>query len=463
MKGKYSIEGIKINHDVDEKDYPPFVLEKIEEFYYKVQKKNLPWKVIEDLKKLIVKFPKVPVFKNYLANAYEILNKQEHLETILIKTVELHPDYCLGVFSLAQFYIDNDEIELAEEALKFSNNIEELFPENKIFHIIEVEHFYHTLFNLEMEKEDYENAEEIVKILDSIEGVSSEIMNNMRSRLLKERMDDFPNFFMDEDKIIEPVPIKSIEKDSSEELPILKNDILYKLYTEKLYLDKDTLDNIFDLDRDSAIEDLIKILKDAENRYYYHLDLDDEFQDFAIHALLILRELKATEALEAVLEFLRNDEDFLEFWLGDFLLEDGWEVIYSLSQDSLDTFKSFLLEPGIYSFAKDVILETMEQMTFDSSSNKSEIIKIWKECLDFYNKAKKEDNIISNDFFSFFVSKVLYFDKEIFKEGVKEMYNNEWIDEFMVGSFEDLYDDDVEPLKNESTSLEELYKRYSFN
>jgi len=45
---------------------------------------------------------------------------------------------------------------------------------------------------------------------------------------------------------------------------------------------------------------------------------------FPIHAIYILGELKASEALVDILETLRQEEDFIEFWYGDFMTNGLW-------------------------------------------------------------------------------------------------------------------------------------------
>lgn len=453
MKSKYSVEGIKINYDLDTRDYSAFVLDKIEEFFVKVQKAKIPWKVIEDLQKLIVKFPKVPVFKNYLATAYEKLNREEHLKNILVRTVEEHPEYCLARITLAKFLIDRDEIEMAENTLKFTNNISELFPKQNVFHYTEIQYFYYILALIELKKNNLKNTEEIVQLFYTLD-IDEQFLNDITTRLMQSKLADFS----DKEISIEPIPKKVIVKDSSKKPPILQNKILYKLYTEKLYLTNDVLDEIRSLERESAIDDLKAVLKDAENRYHHFSDSDKEFQYFPIHALLLLRELNAEAALEDILDFLRNDEEFLEFWLGDFITENYWEVIFSLSQNKLPTLKNFLLESGIYSFSKSAVLSAMTQACFN---NKSDIITMWKECLDFYNAATEEDNIISTTFFSLFVGEIFVFDKEYFKEGIKNLYDKGWIEEIMFGSLEKLYSDDFIPYEKNITKLSKIYEFYN--
>lgn len=454
MKSKYSVEKIKINYDTDPKDYSPFVLDKIEEFYAKVQKIKIPWKVVEDLQKLIVKFPTVPVFKNYLATAYEKLNKEDLLKRLLSDTVEKHPDYGFGRVTLAKFYIDRDDLEMAENVFRKADNISGLYPEQKIFHITEVQYFYYMRAIIELKRGNDKHTEELIELLYSI-NAEDKLLDDLKTRRISLRL---LNLSRNKENSIEPVPVKVIVKDSASEMPVFRNKIMYKLYTDKFFLADRVIEEIRQLDRDSAIQDLKMMLKDAENRYHYYLN-SEKYEFFPIHALLMLKELKAEEALEYILDFLRNDEEFLEFWLDDFLNEEGWEVIFSLSQNKLETLKSFLLEAGIYRYAKYAVFSAMVQFSFH---NRDEVTGMWKECLDVYTEATHEDNIISSEFFTFFVIDILNFDRAIFKEGVKKLFEKGVMDEMISGNFEEILKHDSLPERKSVSSLSEIYKKYKY-
>ncbi|MEZ4823858.1 MAG: hypothetical protein R2942_16220 [Ignavibacteria bacterium] len=67
---------------------------------------------------------------------------------------------------------------------------------------------------------------------------------------------------------------------------------------------------------------------------------------FALHAMFMLRELKAEEFLETVLDLLRQNQNFVDYWLGDLITEYMWMIIYELGKDQLEVLKNYILEEG---------------------------------------------------------------------------------------------------------------------
>ena len=57
---------------------------------------------------------------------------------------------------------------------------------------------------------------------------------------------------------------------------------------------------------------------------------------FAIHAIYLPGELRATESLPVVLETFSQGEEFIEIWFGDFITGSLWEPLYFMGNNQLD-------------------------------------------------------------------------------------------------------------------------------
>ncbi len=459
----YNIDGIKISHTSEIENYPPFVQEKLEEFFHKTNKKNIPWKVVEDLKALIKRFPDVPHFKGFLAVAYENLKKYEFRKNLLINTIEKQPDYVFARLDLANHYLNEEDDSIkASEVLNESVNISDLFPEKKLFQKQEIAAFYTLIFDIELDKGNYEHAHFIADFFEKNKGIiSEEEILDMRMTIMNAKMKDddykFPFF---KETPIEPVISKVIEETADTENPVLHNDLLYKLYDEKIYLEKEITDEILKLDRTSLIEDLKTILKDAENRYSYFQDLAEEekYYYFPCHALWLLKELKAEESLENILDFFRNDSDFLEFWLMDELTEYGWSFIYETGKNKLQTLKDFLCEAGIDAFAKSAILDAIVYLYVNQPERHEEIYKVFNEIAHCFNASSEEDNLISSTFLGFFVWDALTINKELYKDVIRELFEKDYVDEAISGSYDDIMADELQPEERKMITIDEYYK-----
>ncbi|MBK6875443.1 MAG: hypothetical protein IPG99_02960 [Ignavibacteria bacterium] len=77
------------------------------------------------------------------------------------------------------------------------------------------------------------------------------------------------------------------------------------------------------------MEDLKTVIADSISGIIILKETDWEFNthSFVFHALFILSELKAYEALDAVLDLLRQNEKLLDYWLSDGLTADVWKII----------------------------------------------------------------------------------------------------------------------------------------
>ncbi|MFN5649547.1 MAG: hypothetical protein ACK458_18705, partial [Sphingobacteriales bacterium] len=78
----------------------------------------------------------------------------------------------------------------------------------------------------------------------------------------------------------------------------------------------ESIDNILSLPPESIRQDLQKLLEDAVKRFRYFCygKAIEEDRTFPLHAICLLGELKAEQSLAAVLSFLSEHPDLLEFW-----------------------------------------------------------------------------------------------------------------------------------------------------
>ncbi|MZP67315.1 MAG: DUF1186 domain-containing protein, partial [Bacteroidales bacterium] len=158
------------------------------------------------------------------------------------------------------------------------------------------------------------------------------------------------------------------------------------LYENGLRIEKEKLEIILNLPRNSLVSDLKLILKDSVFRYEYFKRLTEKSKNwpenrmsFPIHAIYILGELKASEALVDILETLRQEEDFIEFWYGDFMTNGLWEPLYYLSENNLETLKDFVLTPNIWTYARSEISCCVGQIGLHQPKRKGEVIKWFRD------------------------------------------------------------------------------------
>lgn len=141
------------------------------------------------------------------------------------------------------------------------------------------------------------------------------------------------------------------------------------------------------LPRESAISDLCNIIRFAvENTEVYATGERKDLENmFAVHALFLLGEMHAVEALDDVLDFLKQDESILEFWIGSFLTESIPEVLADIYDGDLQKIETFLREPTGDSYARVAALDMLLLLFNEQKISRAELVGIFARLLDHFD------------------------------------------------------------------------------
>jgi len=101
-------------------------------------------KLIKELTNYKAKYPNVPTIYNYLAIAYNYVNKTKEYYECLIETVEKFPGYIYGKISLSEYYLNIDRFTKVPGLLDNKFEITQHFPSGTdSYHISAVRGFYY--------------------------------------------------------------------------------------------------------------------------------------------------------------------------------------------------------------------------------------------------------------------------------------------------------------------------------
>jgi hypothetical protein len=95
---------------------------------------------------------------------------------------------------------------------------------------------------------------------------------------------------------------------------------------------------------------------------------------------------------------LESDDKFINFWLGDHLLETVWQCLYKLGFNQTGLLQSFLQKPGIETFCKVAVSSTLCQMVLHHPEKREEVAGIFQEVFTTFTNASTDDNLIDNEF-----------------------------------------------------------------
>ena len=149
------------------KRLPKKVKAAIERLHFDSQKK--PFQAIPELKRLVKKFPHIPILYNYLAVAYSRIGEKEKAEEISRMNIQKNPEYLFARLNYAEFFLMRKEYEKVAEIFDHKFDLRMLYPKRRRFHISEVVNFMGFIGVYWNEIGEREAAEKYNEILQAIE------------------------------------------------------------------------------------------------------------------------------------------------------------------------------------------------------------------------------------------------------------------------------------------------------
>ncbi len=398
---------------------------------------------IRKFTKIIEEYPKVPAVKNFLSVLYSKMGKIKKSQEINHWIVSEHPDYLFGKLNLASEYFARSEYDNIPKVLGEFMDLKKLYPDRDTFHISEVSGFLKMAVLYFSATEKLEQAETQHDILWEIapDSVDFEIANEYFYAAKMEA--DFTKTDNTKEHTID-VEVKKTVLTDIETPPEFVHKEINLLYENNFFLDKKIIAEILELPRHSLIEDLNKVLNDSIVRFNYFKKNadngwgDEKYNTFVIHTLIILAEIEATESLENVLEVLRQDIDYLDFYIGVFINEFMWLIIYKIAASNLDTCKQFMFEPGIYTYSKCAVSEMASQIAQHHEERKEEIVEWFRDVVRFFAKSNLNENVIDSNLLGLLVADVLDMkDTELMPE-IEELYEKEFVSLDVCGDIDEV-------------------------
>ncbi|MBI4929871.1 MAG: DUF1186 domain-containing protein [Bacteroidetes bacterium] len=192
-------------------------------------------------------------------------------------------------------------------------------------------------------------------------------------------------------------PKKVVEETT--EPPVFIHPQIKYLYEYGYEIPLQYIEEIKALPRETLLKDLNAVVYDGIARYHLFSksDWEDKHNWFALHTLFLLRELKANESLEVVLDFLSQSEEFLEYWLGDMLTEDIWSVVALCGSNNLERLNSFMKETGRYTWARTAVHEAVNQLALHEMIPKQDAVDWVRKLIQFYIDNRQIENLIDSD------------------------------------------------------------------
>ncbi len=461
----YLQHDLQITDDLTESDSPYIFPEPIAALIRKanlaVSEKN--GKHIEKkLKKWIEEYPQVPMFKNILSGYYSGKGKNEQAFNLNHFIIQQHPDYIFGKLNLIEEYLFLKDFGKIEAILGPSPNIVTFTNNRHVFHYVEYAHFHKILIRYWMATSQTENVLDVFNNLEKLENEFDEDLDlyDIDDLLCEAGIKDH---YDDEDqnenyvRTTPTLPQTTIP-------PIFNFPQIQWLYENSFTIEKEKLEELLKLPREPLVNDLCEVLYDAIRRYDYFSELEFDVQTHSstAHALFLLMELKAAEALPAALELFRQPEEVLEFWLGDLLTDNIWQVIYAIGQTQLPVLEAFLKEPLNYTYSRTSVSTAISQLALHHPTRRQEVVELYERLLHFYFEKQDDTAIVELDFTSLFLSDIVDFNGTELTPLIKQFYDANLVDMYLYRSWEECLDElntpDDQRTRSEKRPLQSLFE-----
>lgn len=207
-------------------------------------------------------------------------------------------------------------------------------------------------------------------------------------------------------------------------------------YEYDLSIPKEKVISILELPRASLIKDMELMLRDTIERdeFFRNYPDKDKWWEFHRHALWVLVELHAEEALPTILELLKQDDDFSNFWFGDFSTENFWEILYHLGGNRLDELKKLCVEPGAW-VNRIVPPATLEQIALHQPERRPEVIRWFRSVLEEFLILEKNDPSLDLDLISSILCDVVSIQAVELLPLIKKLYDQGLVFNGIVGDY----------------------------
>jgi uncharacterized protein YchJ len=236
------------------------------------------------------------------------------------------------------------------------------------------------------------------------------------------------------------------------------------LYEYDLTIPDDLIDPLLLKDRELLIKDLEKLLQHAVDKFevFNAPEVSVKNTFFVWHAMFLLKDLEATEALPAFIKFLQQDEDLVGMYLGDAITNFGWEVFYALGSRNLRVLVDFLkLLSDDYDYRMEII-EALKQIGFCEAERKLEIEAYFEELLLHAAAISNTDDAFIDEVLDKLLEAIGNLKLTRLYPEVKEILETGMLELSLVNSWDDFEDQYINtaPRKETTSTRKAIYTQY---
>jgi tetratricopeptide (TPR) repeat protein len=422
-------------------------------------------KMIDELEHYVAQYPTAGALKNYLYIAYSNANQKQKATDTLNLTVEQHPDYIFGHLNLASQYIEKRLYDSAAAVLKEPYHIQNLCK-GEFIHESMLKSYYSMVILTEIGRKNIKKAENAHRILFDYNPEDA-LTQNLATMLMIARFSGSQLFQKAPTERKVPIISKPIKSHflSIQGKPVFNHPEIHLLYEYSLEnIPKSVIQSILSLPRPTLIQDLEYAFLDSILRFGYFREYEwaADSCNFVVHALYLLTELRSYSSLPVILDFLRQDEGFINYWMGDAIEKYFDTPVYILAENQLDILKQFAFEENISPWHRALACRVVAQVALKQPTRREESLQWFHETIQYHLDNPNNNDLIDSSFLSSLIAKLMRFSAVELTEDIKKLFATGWIQDRFCGNLEQVLEDiqkPIDPYRNDPlpTDIYELY------
>ena len=471
----YEKYGLKITTELMLKPEERNLQKLSEQMFNALNNPNVSKQTVAELEGLVKKHPEYQPFRNYLHLGYVRLNDNKKAYQVLQQTFHDHPDYAFAHYNLAEHYVREGHFNKAAATLKEPYDIRH-FEKDEFIHFSSYKNYYAVAIAIELARKNFAKATELHRPLYDFDPKHRDV-KALATQIGVAKMRNNPLFGENaslfgksppQNRSVESIskPIAGTYLSDGKGKPIFNHIEIHELYEYGLEsIPKSVIESILGLPRPTLIQDLEHVLMDTVLRYehFQNKDWNEDTDYFCVHAIYLLTELKAEQSLPVLLNFLRQDEEFTEFWMSD-----GAETyigcpIYLLGNQQLDALKALALEESMYYENRLYSCSVAVQVAIKQPERRSEVVSFFKDIIQTHLDNPDNDNLIDSEFLGFVISGIINFRGIELEEEIKALFATDWIDDSISGDLEEVLQELHKPFNPfyEDPMSKDIFELYS--
>ena len=209
-------------------------------------------------------------------------------------------------------------------------------------------------------------------------------------------------------------------------------------------LPREIIDRILTLPKDEAAQDISNVILYSIGKTYKCINDDtiESWNNSAImHSLILLAQLQSDKGLDAVLEIMRQTDEFADYHLGDLTPELLHPALYACGKDNITAIEAYLNQPGLDSYLRSQAPDALAMIIFNQPERRGEIIEVFRRLLNNMVSNLPVQKACDGTFAGFVMSNLMDIDaKELIPE-IKATFATDCVNKTIAGGCKEVIRD----------------------